>query len=87
MAGNGVLNRGMTHYTDSKLPKIAAAFWVMKISATTLGETAGDLLSMTLNVGYASSSLILVSGFFLSLIAQLMSKSVSEKLTSALGGR
>jgi len=39
----------------SKLPKIAAAFWVMKISATTLGETAGDLLSMTLKVGYATS--------------------------------
>jgi uncharacterized membrane-anchored protein len=59
---------------DSKLPKIAAAFWVMKISATTLGETAGDLLSMTLNVGYAQSSLILVSGFFVSLVAQLLSK-------------
>ena len=58
----------------SKLPKIATAFWVMKISATTLGETAGDLLSMTLNVGYATSSLILVSGFVLSLVAQLASK-------------
>jgi uncharacterized membrane-anchored protein len=46
----------------------------MKISATTLGETAGDLLSMTLNVGYAASSLILLSGFFLSLGAQLLSK-------------
>jgi len=59
---------------DSKLPEIAAAFWVMKISATTLGETAGDLLSMTLNVGYATSSLLLLSGFVLSLVAQLLSK-------------
>ena len=58
----------------SKLPKIAAAFWVMKISATTLGETAGDLLSMTMNVGYATSSLVLLSGFLLSLVAQLLSK-------------
>jgi uncharacterized membrane-anchored protein len=57
----------------SKLPRIAAAFWVMKISATTLGETAGDLLSMTLNVGYAASSVILVSAFFVSLLAQLLS--------------
>jgi uncharacterized membrane-anchored protein len=64
----------MTGNNDSKLPKITAAFWVMKISATTLGETAGDLLSMTLNVGYAVSSLILVSGFFISLVAQLLSK-------------
>jgi uncharacterized membrane-anchored protein len=57
----------------SKLPRIAATFWVMKISATTLGETAGDLLSMTLNVGYAVSSVILVSAFFVSLFAQLLS--------------
>ena len=64
----------MAHITDSKLPRIAAAFWVMKISATTLGETAGDLLSMTLNVGYAASSFILLSGFLVSLVAQLLSK-------------
>ena len=37
--------------TMNKLPQITLAFWVMKICATTLGETAGDLLSMTLNVG------------------------------------
>ncbi|CAI8846620.1 membrane protein [Pseudomonas fluorescens] len=58
----------------NKLPQITLAFWVMKICATTLGETAGDLLSMTLNVGYAISSLILISVFVLTLIAQLMSK-------------
>lgn len=46
----------------------------MKICATTLGETAGDLLSMTLNVGYAVSSIILISIFFISLITQLKSK-------------
>ena len=58
---------------DSKLPRITAAFWVMKIAATTLGETAGDLLSMTMNVGYAASSLILVSLFVVSLVVQLLS--------------
>ena len=56
-----------------KLPRITAAFWIMKICATTLGETAGDLLSMTLNVGYATSSLILISVFVVTLIAQLAS--------------
>jgi uncharacterized membrane-anchored protein len=66
--------KGMTDEIHSKLPKIAAAFWAMKVSATTLGETAGDLLSMTLNVGYAVSSIVLVSGFFISLLAQLLSK-------------
>lgn len=47
----------------------------MKICATTLGETAGDLLSMTLNVGYAMSSLILISAFLVTLGLQLFSKS------------
>ena len=56
--GNKILN---------KLPQITLAFWVMKICATTLGETAGDLLSMTLNVGYAFSSLILLLFFFITL--------------------
>ena len=59
---------------DNKLPKIAAAFWAMKIAATTLGETGGDLLSMTLDVGYAVSSLILLSLFVVSLAAQLAAK-------------
>jgi uncharacterized membrane-anchored protein len=45
----------------------------MKICATTLGETAGDLLSMTLDVGYAVSSLVLVGLFLVSLAAQLRS--------------
>ena len=44
----------------NKLLQITFLFWVMKICATTLGETAGDLLSMTLNVGYAMSSVILL---------------------------
>lgn len=58
----------------NKLPEITLAFWVMKICATTLGETAGDLLSMTLNVGYAMSSLILISAFLVTLGLQLFSK-------------
>lgn len=59
--------------TARKLPAITLAFWIMKICATTLGETAGDLLSMTMNVGYAASSLVLVSFFALVLAAQLAS--------------
>ena len=46
----------------------------MKIAATTLGETAGDLLSMTLKAGYALSSMILASLFLVTLAAQLRSK-------------
>jgi len=58
----------------NKLPQITFAFWVMKICATTLGETAGDLLSMTLNVGYAVSSLILIGMFLITLVSQLATK-------------
>ena len=59
----------------NKVPQITLAFWIMKISATTLGETAGDLLSMTLNVGYAVATLILLGIFLVFLLWQLMAKS------------
>ncbi len=55
----------------NKVAPVTATFWIMKICATTLGETAGDLISMTLNVGYALSTVILLGLFLLSLGAQL----------------
>lgn len=58
----------------NKLPQITLAFWIMKIAATTLGETAGDLMSMTLNIGYAISSAILLSAFLVVLVTQLLAK-------------
>jgi uncharacterized membrane-anchored protein len=58
----------------NKLPAITISFWIMKICATTLGETGGDMLSMTLKVGYAISSIILLSFFLVTLAAQLFSK-------------
>lgn len=57
-----------------KIPEITLLFWLMKICATTLGETAGDLLSMTLNVGYAVSTIILIIGFLITLFGQLSLK-------------
>lgn len=58
----------------NKLPAITLSFWIMKICATTLGETAGDLLSMTMNVGYAISSVFLLSFFCITLVVQLLTK-------------
>ena len=58
----------------NKLPAITLSFWIMKICATTLGETAGDLLSMTMNIGYAISSAILLIFFSTTLIIQLSTK-------------
>jgi uncharacterized membrane-anchored protein len=58
----------------SKLPQITAAFWMMKIAATTLGETGGDWLSMTMKVGYLASTLVFFGFFVVTLAVQLASK-------------
>src|SRR6476646_6927365 len=54
----------------SKVPRVTLAFWVVKILATTLGETGGDALSMQLNLGYAVSTLIFLGFFIVTLAAQ-----------------
>ena len=64
----------------SKVARVDFAFWIMKICATTLGETAGDLVSMTLGVGYALSSALLLGLFLLSLGAQLRARSFRPAL-------
>ena len=58
----------------NKLPLITASFWIMKITATTLGETGGDWLSMTMNLGYLASTLIFFSLFVVALASQLLSR-------------
>jgi len=58
----------------SKVARVTLAFWIIKILATTLGETGGDALSMTLKLGYAISSLIFLGFFCVTLAAQIVSK-------------
>ncbi len=58
----------------SKVPHVTLAFWIVKILATTLGETGGDALSMTLQLGYAVSSLIFLGFFAVTATAQINSK-------------
>jgi len=55
----------------SKVPEVTLAFWVIKIAATTLGETAGDALSMTMGLGYAVSSAIFFACFVVAVTAQV----------------
>lgn len=57
----------------TKLPKITLWFWILKIIATTLGETGGDWFSMTLNFGYLISTVIFLLVFIFALIAQMRS--------------
>lgn len=58
----------------SKVAQVTLMFWVVKILATTLGETGGDALSMTLNLGYGLSSLIFLGFFCVTLAAQIASR-------------
>src|SRR5947199_5896789 len=58
----------------SKVPPVIFAFWVVKILATTVGETGGDALSMTLKLGYAVSTLIFLGFFVVTLAAQVSAK-------------
>lgn len=58
----------------SKVPPVTLAFWLVKICATTVGETGGDALSMTLKFGYAASTLIFFGFFVVALAAQVISK-------------
>ena len=60
--------------TKSKVPEVVLGFWIIKILATTLGETAGDELSMSLNLGYAVSSFIFAGIFLVAVAAQIRAK-------------
>ncbi|HLK88780.1 MAG TPA: hypothetical protein VKZ18_02740 [Polyangia bacterium] len=57
----------------SKVPHVTLAFWVIKLLATTVGETGGDALSMSLGLGYAVASLIYVAFFAVTLTVQVAS--------------
>lgn len=57
-----------------KAPQITLLFWIVKIAATTLGETAGDAMSMTLDLGYAVSTLIFLGVFAVLLAAQIAAR-------------
>jgi uncharacterized membrane-anchored protein len=64
----------MKQIINTQLPQITLIFWIIKILATTLGETFGDLLSMTLSIGYIGSACILILIFLIVLWFQLKSK-------------
>jgi uncharacterized membrane-anchored protein len=55
----------------SKVPQVTLMFWVIKIFATTLGETGGDAVTMTWKLGYAVGSLIFLGFFAFTLAAQV----------------
>jgi uncharacterized membrane-anchored protein len=59
----------------SKVPELTLLFWIIKIAATTLGETAGDAVSMSMNLGYLVGTAIFSAIFIIAATAQIRAKS------------
>jgi uncharacterized membrane-anchored protein len=60
--------------TASKVPEVTLIFWVIKIAATTLGETAGDAVAMTFKLGYLVSTIVFAAIFLVLATAQIRAK-------------
>ena len=60
--------------TLSKVPEVTLIFWIIKILATTLGETGGDAVSMSMNLGYLIGTGIFAAIFIVAVIAQVSVK-------------
>ena len=58
----------------SKVPAVTLAFWVIKIAATTLGETGGDSVTMTLDWGYLTGTIVFLALLIVLVIAQILAK-------------
>jgi len=58
----------------SKVPEVTLAFWLIKIAATTLGETGGDAVSMSLGLGYLLGTAIFAVAFALAVAAQIAAR-------------
>ncbi len=58
----------------SKVPEVALTFWIIKIFATTLGETGGDAVTMSMGLGYAVGSLIFLAIFAVAVVFQMRAK-------------
>jgi uncharacterized membrane-anchored protein len=65
---------GLKEEALSKVPAVTLAFWVIKIAATTLGETGGDAVSMSMNLGYLAGTAIFAVLFFIAVAAQIRAR-------------
>jgi len=62
------------HYAATKVPEVTLGFWIVKIAATTLGETGGDSVTMTLNWGYLTGTAIFLAALVVLVALQIASK-------------
>jgi uncharacterized membrane-anchored protein len=64
----------MNPSATSKIPEVTLYFWVIKILATTLGETGGDAVTMSMNLGYLVGTAIFATIFIVAVGAQITAK-------------
>src|SRR6201988_2711511 len=60
--------------TLSKVPEVTLVFWIIKIAATTLGETGGDTITMTLNWGYLAGTALFLAALVALVGLQIVAK-------------
>ena len=68
------MKTGVRDETWSKVPEVTLAFWIIKIAATTLGETGGDTVTMTLNWGYLAGTALFLVALVVLVAAQIAAK-------------
>ena len=71
---NAISAKNDTEAVVSKIPAVTLMFWIIKIAATTLGETGGDAVSMSMNLGYLVGTAIFAVVFLLAVSAQIRTK-------------
>lgn len=63
-----------TEKTLAKVPEVTLGFWLIKIAATTLGETGGDAVSMSMHLGYLVGTGIFAAVFLAAVTAQIRAR-------------
>jgi uncharacterized membrane-anchored protein len=63
-----------SHSTISKVPAVTLGFWIIYVAATTLGETGGDAVTMTLNWGYLAGTAFFLAVFVALVVAQILTR-------------
>jgi uncharacterized membrane-anchored protein len=74
MGAGEIMNDNLKDEALSKVPEVTLTFWVIKIAATTLGETGGDTITMTLGWGYLAGTALFLGLLIVLVIAQVVAK-------------
>ncbi len=61
-------------HTATKVPEVTLVFWIIKIAATTLGETGGDTVTMTLGWGYLAGTALFLAALVVLVAVQIAAK-------------